>query len=149
VTGKKIKNGAVTAHKINPSGLTVPNATNATNLGGVSSSGYETKVQWAHVAANGSIISQSGGITVSATTGVGGYYLNFGAPTTGKAITVSLSDIDQAFGGTALATPCGGGTGGVTCDATGTNDANHVFVFTSNEANTDGLPHAFYITITN
>jgi hypothetical protein len=123
-------------------------AGNATNLGGVSASGYQTKVLWAHVAADGTIISQSGGISVSATTGSGGYYLNFGTPTTGKAITVSLSDIDQAFGGTPLATPCGGGTGATTCFATGTNDANHVFVFTSNATNDGGLPHAFYITVT-
>jgi hypothetical protein len=51
VTTKKIKNGNVTASKINTTGLTVPNAlhanhadtaANATNLGGLAPSAYET-----------------------------------------------------------------------------------------------------------
>lgn len=40
VTGVKIKDGAVTAAKINAAGLTVPNATNASELGGKSANGY-------------------------------------------------------------------------------------------------------------
>jgi hypothetical protein len=42
VTTTKIKNRNVTASKINPTGLTVPNATNAHNLGGLGPSEYTT-----------------------------------------------------------------------------------------------------------
>ncbi len=148
VTTAKIKNGAVTNSKINTSGLTVPSAANAAALGGAGPSSYQQRVQWALVAANGAIISQSGGISLSATDGTGGYYLDFQKPTTGKAITVSLSNVDQAYDGTPQAVPCGGGTGSATCTPAGTNDANHLFVFTSSPTNSGaGVNHAFYITV--
>ncbi len=148
VTTSKIKNGAVTKSKINTSGLTVPSAANAAALGGAGPSSYEQRVQWALVAADGTIISQSGGISVSATDGSGGYYLDFHKPTTGKAITVSLSNVDEAYGGTPQAVPCGGGTGAARCDPTGTNDSDHLFVFTSSPTNSGaGANHAFYITV--
>ena len=50
VTTKKIKNGAVTKSKINTSGLTVPNASNANNLGGRPASAYAAVAQPAYIA---------------------------------------------------------------------------------------------------
>jgi hypothetical protein len=102
--------------------------------------------RWALVAANGTIPVQSGGISITATTGAGGYYVNFGSSIAGKLLIANSSDMDLAFGGTVLASPCGGGSDGVACVPAGTNTANHAFVFTSNSANTAGQPHAFYVS---
>lgn len=104
-------------------------------------------VKWALVAANGTIPAQSGGISITSTTGAGGYYVNFGSSLAGKLLIANSSDMDLAFGGTVLVSPCGAGADGVTCAPAGTNNSNHAFVFTSNAGNTAGQPHAFYVSV--
>ena len=149
VTTKKIKNHAVTARKINTSGLTVPNA-NA--LGGKPGSAFAGAAQWALVRADGTIDSQSGGISMSFSGG-GGYYMNFGRNVSGRPILVTLNYGN--FSGTSYAAgqvttaPCGGASTDpvrTTCTVTGTNNPNHVFISTNNQSGA-AAARPFYIVI--
>jgi Collagen triple helix repeat (20 copies) len=94
-------------------------------------------IKWALVKGDGtSIIAQSGGISISSHF-TGGYYLNFGSPVAGHAISVTVHYTGFPAGPVDTA-PCGGGVGGappdaVECLVPGTNDVNHVFVNTLNE----------------
>jgi len=102
--------------------------------------------RWALVRPDGGIVAQSGGITLAAKPAAGRYILNFGSAVTGKLILASLGFAnDTNFRGVTLAGPCGGGTEGLTCPTS--NDANHVFVYTSDTNNVTAEDHAFYITV--
>ncbi len=130
-----------------PAGAPNPNAD---TLDGIDSTGFQTKVRWALVAANGTIIAQTGGISLAAGGGAAGnYYLNFGSSLTGKAVVVTstYTDADSGFRGTAFTTLCGGGAQGSACAPAGTNTDTHVFVASSNPANTGLQPHGFYIAV--
>ena len=99
------------------------------------------------VAKDGTIVEQSGGISVAAAPGNGGYALDFGQSTAGKAIQVtSASRDDGAFRGTPIAGRCGG-TGANSCNPQEFNNDRIVFVFTTNPANTGLEPHSFYIAV--
>src|SRR5438128_692936 len=65
-------------------------ATDATTLQGATPDKIQKRVRWALVDSNGTLLAQSGGIVVSAhpASPDGLYYLDFGTPTAGKAITV-------------------------------------------------------------
>ena len=78
---------------------------------------------------DGTIVAQSGGITLTSKPMRGEYILDFGAAVTGHLIIASsglASDTD--FRGTVSAGPCGGTGEGFVC-ASG-NDTSHVVVFT-------------------
>jgi hypothetical protein len=110
----------------------------------------QSRVRWAHVAADGTILSQSGGITTVLVPGGGRYYLDFGAGvnTNRKALMVSLSYKDLQQGGTPQVTRCGGGPEGVQCGM-GLNNPRYVHVFTSSPSNSlPGVEHAFTVTLT-
>jgi hypothetical protein len=123
-------------------------ATNATNaadsakLGGIAANGYEQKIRWALVAGNGTIIAQSGGISVAAHPFAGGYYLDWGAPLTNTALISSLAGADS-FAESVASSICGGGAQGVACGS-GANNANETFTFTTSDHNTEA-DHTFYI----
>lgn len=128
------------------------NAANADKLDSLDSTAFQLKVRWALVDSAGTIISQSGGISVAATTGAGGYYLDFGAPLTGKGISATLR-YEQTGGltrGQILTSICGlnGGaeTDEVACAPAGTNDANHLWVLTADTANASS-PRDFYVAV--
>lgn len=142
VSADKIANGAIVTDKIGDDQVTgakvkestlgeVPLAADATKLGGLVASAYQTRVRWALVnsAANankGVILAQSGGVSVAA--GLTGFsYLDWGESIAGKALSVSIAQIAEGF---ITVTPCGGGTApaGTTCVPAGTNDANHTIV---------------------
>jgi hypothetical protein len=73
--------------------------------------------RWALVSPNGSIVVQSGGITVAAKPGPGQYILNFGSTVAGKLVIVSSGRAsDQDFRGMVSAGPCGGTTEGSVCE---------------------------------
>jgi hypothetical protein len=156
VTSSKIKNGAVTSSKINAAGLTVPHATTAANanaLGGRPASAFAGAEQWALVQVDGTIDSQSGGISMTAHSAGGYYYLDFGRNVSGRAILVSLNGGNNAttfyYNGQVTVAPCGGAdTDPVRthCYATGTNDSNHVFVETT-DATGGPSDRPFYIVI--
>jgi hypothetical protein len=96
------------------------------------------------VTSAGSIVSQSGGITLAGVVG-GWIYLNFGSDLSSKTIQVTSAyrDDDSGARGTVYATVCGGTPAGATC--TISNNNNTVAVATFNPANTALAPHAFYI----
>ena len=105
--------------------------------------------RWALVNADHTaILAQSGGITIAATSGAG-TYLDMGADVNGKVIqaTNAYTDDDAGFKGSLIALICGGGQYAGTCSAAGTNNTNHVWVFTQTPANTGGENHAFYVAV--
>jgi hypothetical protein len=171
VTTKKLRKHAVTASKLKLKGLTVPSAghatsadsatnashagsadsaTNAANLGGAPASAYEPRPQWALVASDGTIVAQSGGITINAANASSGqYFVDFGTSVANRPASVTLHYGDGGITGDTSATPCGGTAvpGGFDCSfVTGVNDANHLLVRT--ESNTGGnAPFGFYVSL--
>ena len=128
VTTAKIANDAVTGDKVKESTLgPVPDAS---KLGGLAPSAYQSRVRWALVDSSasgndGAILAQSGGVSVAA--GGGGFsYLNWGENIGSKALSVSIAQITQGF---ITVTPCGSEAPGATgCAPTGTNNSNHTIV---------------------
>lgn len=104
---------------------------NSKKLNGLKSDAYQSRVRWALVnsAADGNvgtILSQSGGVSVAA--GIPGFsYLDWGEDIGNKALSVSIAQIGEGF---ATVTPCGGNSSpaGTTCVPAGTNDSNHTIV---------------------
>ncbi len=135
LTGADVLDGGLTASDLAPGTIPAPSAI--------------PTVRWALV--NGThtaILAQSGGISIAATSGAG-TYLNFGTSVAGSAISATNAylDADSAFRGALMATICGGLPNGGTCGVAGTNNTNHVWVFTQNPANTGGANHAFYVSV--
>ena len=102
--------------------------------------------RWALIAPDGTVLAQTGGISVTSHF-TGGYYIDFGSSLTGKNVQVvpALTDADNSFRGVSGILLCGGGQQGGVCFATGTNDDHHVFVYTTNVDNTTEEGHAFYV----
>jgi hypothetical protein len=102
--------------------------------------------RWALVNPTGSIVVQSGGISVAAKPGPGQYILNFGSAVAGRLILVSSARAnDPEFRGVVSAGPCGGTTEGAVCSVG--NDPNHVQVITNNAGETAREDHAFYVAV--
>lgn len=102
--------------------------------------------RWALIRADGTILSQSGGITVSSHPSPGTYVLDFGSVITGKLIVGSAGVRDANFRGTVMAGPCGGPPEGFPCPVG--NDTSHVVVFTANPANNALVDIAsFYVAV--
>jgi hypothetical protein len=101
--------------------------------------------RWAYVSYDGTVLSQSGGISVLQN-GDGLYYVDFGVPAGAGALVVTLGG-NTGPGGSAVVAPCGGGTLGVTCAPKAPDDANHVLVSTYNKANAALAGHAFYVAL--
>jgi hypothetical protein len=107
----------------------------------------KTSMRWALVDSDGTILDQSGGISLTVKTS-SNYYLDFGSNMAHKAIQVTIAclGLSCANGANAVAWLCGGTPLGATCPEPGTDDQNHVAVFTSDA---DGVDHdeAFYVTV--
>ncbi len=110
--------------------------------------------RWALVKYDGAILAQSGGISVTtdltcpngscSCAGSGPcnalYYVDFGNSQTNKAIQATATSVSSACTttgncgstGAMVATLCGGGPTGTTCEGSGINDTSHVAVFASN-----------------
>jgi hypothetical protein len=102
--------------------------------------------KWALVNADGAIVAQSGGISVTSHPSDGQYILDFGSAVTGKLILASAGVLGVAPRGTVMAGPCGGSPQGFTCPVG--NDTNHVIVFTSDVDNTTPVDVAsFYVAV--
>ena len=112
-----------------------PNAANADKLGGLSASAYQSRVRWALVSANGSIITQSGGITGQRTS-AGVYVLGFGEALAGKALITTPNYALNTSGRIDVsAAPCGANltAGEYDCQQSpGLNDGQHAVVYTAN-----------------
>ena len=100
------------------------------------------------VKADGTILAQSGGISITSHT-PGLYILNFGSQITGKLILASNSYASEAVAGrgSVIANPCGGAPEGSTTACPAGNDTSHVEVATSNPANTVATDHSFYVAV--
>ena len=102
--------------------------------------------KWALVRPDGSVIAQSGGVTLTAKPGVGQYILDFGAAVTGKLVIASSARAnDPGFRGAVSAGPCGGTSEGSACPVG--NDVNHVTVITNDAGEKTREDHAFYIAV--
>jgi len=101
--------------------------------------------RWALVAGDGTIVAQSGGITLSSHPFVGEYILEFGSPVVGKAILVTPSGRDNAFSGSFWGAPCGPPPQGYVNCAGQPNTRLHVLVL--NQANTATVNHSFYVVV--
>jgi hypothetical protein len=101
--------------------------------------------RWALVRPDGSIVAQSGGISVGHPSG-GLYILDFGASVAGKLIVASSARAsDHDFRGMLSAGPCGGTVEGSACPIG--NDINHVAVVTNNPGETAREDHSFYVAV--
>jgi hypothetical protein len=154
----KVANGSIRAIdlvpgiRVGPRGLTGP-AGPAGSAGPAGAAGPAGPTgptgpggRYALVGKDGSIIAQSGGISLAATLG-GWFYLNFGSDMTGKNIQVTSAyrDNDGGFRGGVLVTLCGGAPAGATCSTS--NNVNTIAVGIENAANTTIEAHAFYIAV--
>ena len=141
VTSTKLGDAAVTSTKLGAAAVTTDKLAN----GAVTAP--KTAMQWALVDSDGTIVDQSGGISMTVVSGPN-YYMDFGSNMAGKAIqaTTVFRDADDGTGSSPLVALCGGPPLGATCSEPGTNNQNHVFVFTSDAAGNDD-PQAFYVTV--
>lgn len=150
VTSTKVKNGSllkadfkagqIPAGPVGPAGPAGP----AGAAGPAGPAGPGAK--WALVRPDGTIVSQSGGITLTAKPQPGEYILDIGSVVTGKLIVASSAlASDTAFRGVVSAGPCGGTAEGVTCPSG--NDTNHIIVFTDGPAEAATQDHAFYVAV--
>ena len=99
------------------------------------------QAQWAQVAPNGSVIRQSGGITVSHDF-TGGYYVRF--PTNQNSRAISVTPVWTA-NVTVQTVQCGDVPGAVPCNAPHNLNERKVYV-EINALNTDLVDEGFYIT---
>ena len=154
-SGKKLVNKQITKRAPGLSvahAVSADTASNANSLGGAPPSAYESRPQWALVKADGTILAQSGGISVNTTfAGNGLYFVAFPSSVANRPVSVVLHYGDGTGGltGQASATPCGGSAvpGGFDCTNTnGVNDPNHLLVRAANSAGGDAA-FGFYVTV--
>jgi hypothetical protein len=102
--------------------------------------------QWALVDTDGTILAQSGGITVVDATGTGVTDLNFGSDQSAKNIQVtsSCTPASCSFRGGTSGAHCGGAPLGVTC-SDGADTTSHIRVFTRNSADNATEDHPFFV----
>ena len=103
--------------------------------------------RWVLVRGDGTIASQSGGITVTRTL-PGRYYVGFGSSLEGKTLsaTVACLDVTCSFSGAPQANICGTGAAGGDCDAQ-FDDPSFVGVFMQNTTQTDDEDEAFHLAV--
>jgi hypothetical protein len=123
--------------------------TNGTNGSNGTDGAPGPAAKWALVKGNGTIVAQSGGISITDSI-TGGYYVNFGSSVVGHPILVSGSyTLSPAAPGEFQASPCGAANDQQTsCSAPGTNTTSHVFVLTTNSAGTQ-TSRGFYVAVLN
>lgn len=135
--GKDFAAGQLTAGPAGPAG-----AAGAAGPAGPAGPG----AKWMLVNAAGTIVAQSGGLSVTSHFGPGTYVLNFNAAVNDKLILAASGFANAGLRGQVIAGPCGGPpTGAVACAVGGDN--NHVVVFTSNPANTALVDQSFYVAV--
>jgi hypothetical protein len=102
--------------------------------------------KWALLKADGTILAQSGGISLTSHVAPGTYILDFGSSVTDKLMLGTASFANAGFRGTVIVGPCGGPPqGAVACPVGGDN--NHVVVFASNAANTAGADNSVFVAV--
>lgn len=141
----KVKKIAVKQIRKLEAELNVASARDADALGGTAAAAFQRRAPWALIDANGTILRQSGGISLAAHPFPGVYFLEFGTETVGKAALVTPSylrgDLDQ----TAQVAPCGTGADATGCDPYAPNDNRHLFVEISKGA--ADIDRSFYVAL--
>jgi hypothetical protein len=132
-----------------PAGAPNPNADTLDNL---DSAAFQGRIRWALVGPGGAILAQSGGISITSFNASGGHYVNFGSSVANQAIfaTVNYELAGIEAQGQVTAAPCGGAAGnpgGTVCTVAGTNNTNHVFVYTTQSDGTTGIDEGFYVAV--
>ena len=128
-------------------------AANANEFGGQAPSAYEPRVQWVQVRANGTIVRQTGGISVYAPSG-GEYFVSFPSSVLGDALSATLHlDYLVTQNGEISAAVCGASqtldkidpvTGQVPCFQNTSNTPNEVVLYTT-DANGGAQAQGFYL----
>ena len=110
--------------------------------------GLQRQARWAVIGDDGTILAQSGGLTVTVAA-AGNYVVGFGESVAAKAIvaTPAITTADTALRGTLAVGICGGGTAGLTFCPLGMDTDQFVLVGTANPANTLAASHAFFIAV--
>ncbi|MEE9415729.1 MAG: hypothetical protein V3V01_10625 [Acidimicrobiales bacterium] len=98
LSGKDIKDGTVLDADIDSvAGAKVDGQVeNAATLDGLTPDAFEGAIRWAVVAADGTILDQSGDIVMHSESANGNYYLDLGESQDGKAVVASVRDVGQA-----------------------------------------------------
>jgi hypothetical protein len=165
LTGKDIKNGSLTGADVRNNKLTgrdvlesslgaVPNSAhagasdNAGLLAGQPASAFQGRAMWALVNASGTIVRQSGGISLALKEPFGGYTLAFPARVSGKAIMTSVAyNFAGSNGESVSGKPCGPPNGDTdTCSTDPNDDERQAFVFTTDAAG-NAKDGGFYIAV--
>jgi hypothetical protein len=157
VNGSKVADNSLTGADINAGTLgQVPRAGNASNsslLGGLPAGAFQQQATWALVRDNGTILVQSGGVSLTDHSTTGGYFLDMGVPVVGRLLITTISDFNQGSGTTADPETCANPAppDGGTCSVSGVpsavlNDGKHVFVQTFDKADAHA-DAAFYIAV--
>ncbi len=142
VVSSKVKNGSLVAADFASGALPAGPAGPTGPAGPAGPAGPGAK--WALVNAGGTIVAQSGGISITSHAGPGVYVLDFGGAVNAKLLLASASAANAGLRGTVIVSPCGGPPTGFAACAVG-GDNNHVVVFTSNAANTATVDESFYV----
>jgi hypothetical protein len=147
VTAAKVKNGTLLRADFRSGQVPAGPAGKAGPAGPTGPAGPAGPgAKWALVRADGTVVSQSGGVTPTAKPAAGVYILDFGTSLAGKLILVSSANTaDTTDRGTVSAGMCGGTTEGGTCP-TG-NDTNHLRVITRAKGDDTAEDHPFYIAV--
>jgi hypothetical protein len=146
-TGKDVKNDKLTGADIRESSLgTVPNASNASTVGGLAPGAFARAPLWVNVDESGSIISQSGGITVQYVPDNDLYLVNFGQDVRNRSISMTrlLTNGDGTAAGTWGVGVCDGTN--LSCTGVPSNGETVVAGITST-ANTANEPHSFSLLV--
>jgi hypothetical protein len=138
---RDFKRGEVPAGPAGPPGPGGP-AGPAGAAGPVGPAG-SANVRWALVKADGTVLQQSGGVTVQSHT-LGNYIVDFNEQVTTRLVVVSPAHAggDTAARGATTAGPCGATAEGSSCSTR--NDTLHVLVRTFSTSNV-AADHAFYV----
>jgi hypothetical protein len=99
------------------------------------------------VRADGGIVAQSGGISLTAKPGTGDYILAFGSVVAGMPILTAAGHAGGAstVRGVVTASPCGSATEGSACPVG--NDTSHLRVITKAADNTANADAPFYVAV--
>jgi hypothetical protein len=133
------------AFKLPRNSVTTAHVKDGTLLARDFKAGELPSVRWVEVLASGTIVGQSGGITVRRVGG-GYYVVNFGVDVSGKAILASSARTGAEGRGVVAAGPC------TTSSQTGDNcvtgnDPRFVGVFTYDGPGTQPIDNAFYVAL--
>lgn len=144
VVSSKVKDGSLLAKDFASGQLQAGPAGPAGAAGPAGPAGPGAK--WALVNAAGTIVAQSGGISVTSHVGPGVYVLNFNQAVNDKLLLATASAANAGLRGDVIVSPCGGPPTGFAACAVG-GDNNHLVVFTSNAANTVTVDQSFYVAV--